>query len=90
MRIIGVSFDPPEKNAEWREKKGFTFELWSDVGRELAQVYGAADSADAKFAQRITVVLDPQGQLALVYPQVGVGTHPADVLDDVKKRFPQK
>ena len=85
MRIVGVSFDAPEKNAAWAETKGFSFELWTDTARELALHYGAASSADQKRARRITRVLDAQGALVLEYKVgLGVATHPGDVLQDLQ------
>ncbi len=89
-RIIGVSFDAPETNAACREKKGFTFDLWTDEGRELALLYGAATDAKAKRANRITRLLGPDGTVALEY-KVGafdIRAHPERVLEDVRRLFP--
>ena len=91
MRIVGVSFDPPDKNARWAEEKGYHFELWSDTSRELAMACGAAHKADQARADRVTVLIDPQGRLVVRYePGLGLGTHPADVLEDAKILFPAK
>lgn len=83
MQIVGVSFDAPAKNQAWAEDEGFAFDLWSDDARVLALTYGAADSATQSAASRITVLLDPLGDLALEYTSgISVGTHPSDVLAD--------
>lgn len=88
MRIVGVSFDPPEKNAEWAEEKGFSFELWSDASRDLARYYGAADSPEDSRARRVTRVLDADGDLVLEYDVgIGIAAHPKDVLHDVRQLF---
>lgn len=88
MRIVGVSFDPPEKNAEWAADKGFSFELWTDTSRTLALYYGAADTAEDARAKRVTRVLDADGNLVLEYKVgIGIAAHPDDVLHDVRRIF---
>lgn len=90
MRIVGVSFDSPEKNAAWATEKGYRFELWTDLSRELAQAVGAAEAPDQARASRVTVLLDPEGHVAVRYqPGLGLGTHPADVLEDAQALFPK-
>ena len=90
MRIVGVSFDPPDKNAAWAVEKGYRFELWSDNERALAMAIGAARSADQARASRTTVLLDPRGHVVVRYePGLGLGTHPAEVLEDARALFPR-
>ena len=89
IRVVGVSFDPPEKNAAWKAEKGYGFELWTDQGRELALAFGAATSVDQANASRVTLLLDAEGKAVMRYaPGAGLGTHPGDVLDDAKVLFP--
>lgn len=87
MKIVGISFDAPEKNQAWAAKEGYTFDLWTDADRTLALTYGAAATADQAFASRVTKVLDDKGTLILEYPTVKVGTHPGQVLADCEKLF---
>ena len=84
-RIVGVSFDSVEDNAEFAAAEGFQYELWSDLGRELALHYGAASEVSQSNADRITVVLDEEGTWILSY-DVGFefGTSPATVLADLQ------
>ncbi len=88
MRVIGASFDTVAKNKKFKDHEKFTFALWSDHGRELALYYGAAKKPSAKVAQRITVILDPDGKWRYFYPTVAIGFdfygHPGTVLDDMK------
>lgn len=84
MAIVGVSFDSPSENHGWATDEGFGFELWTDDARDLAVYYGAAASPSTPAPSRITVLLDPFGDLALEYVEgVDVGTHPDDVLHDI-------
>jgi peroxiredoxin len=86
--IVGVSFDPPAENHAWSVDEGFGFELWTDDRRELALYYGAADAPTDGAPDRITVVLDATGTLALEYRAgIDVGTHPRDVLGDCEVLF---
>jgi len=81
-----VSFDAPEKNAAWAEKKGFTFELWSDERRTMALYYGAASDVGQRTASRETRLLDGEGNLLLQYDVgLNIGTHPSDVLADCER-----
>lgn len=85
MQIVGVSFDPPSANQAWAEDEGFQFELWTDDDKTLALTYGAAASVDAPFPNRLTMVLDENGDCILTY-NVGVdlATHPGMVLEDLQ------
>jgi peroxiredoxin Q/BCP len=87
VQIIGASFDPPEENDAWAQQEGFQYDLWSDVGRELAMYYGAATTPTAGSARRITLLLDETGTLVLEYPAVATGTHPGEVYQDCVALF---
>lgn len=81
---MGVSFNKVEKNAEWSEAEGYGFELWSDADKTLALHYGSVGSKMSPVPGRITVILDEEGEVVLRYDDVDVGTHPADVLEDLQ------
>ena len=88
VRIVGVSFNAPDKNLRWATEQKFPFEVWSDLDKTLALTYGAAGSRWTLVPSRITVVLDASGNVVLEYKDgVDVGTHPQDVLEDCGKVF---
>jgi peroxiredoxin Q/BCP len=87
VEIVGVSFDSPSRNSDWADDEGFQFELWTDGNSTLAVTYGAASSAGARFADRVTVLLDADGNQVLEYEVSSIGTHPADVLEDCEALF---
>lgn len=60
----------------------FGFEVWSDSDKVLSSHYGAGSARP--FPARVTVVLDAKGDTVLEYRQVDVGTHPQQVLDDLR------
>ena len=82
--MLGVSFDAPVENKAFREKFDFPFPLLCDTSRELGMAYGACDRADAAHARRITVVVDPGGDVARIYSAVDPKGHPEQVLADLE------
>ena len=84
---MGVTFDSPSRNKAWAEEEGYQYELWTDDTRALALAYGAVDSASAVIPQRLTVVLDADGNQLLEYEVSTIGTHPGQVLSDCEVLF---
>src|SRR5262249_41294041 len=78
--IVGVSFDDPARNAEFVKAEGFPFRLLSDQSHGLAMSVGAADSADAPVARRISYLVGPDGTVRQVYTSVNPARHAKDVL----------
>ena len=87
VRIIGVGFDTPEKNQSWAEDEGFAFELWTDDDKTLAVHYGAASGPSAPVPNRVTRVLDGNGDLVLEYRVTAIDAHPEKVLEDCRLLF---
>lgn len=83
--VVGVSFDHPAANKLFKQNEEFQYPLWSDEDRELALAYGAAKTATQGSAKRVTVILDPNGTWALVYPNVDATLfdHVDHVLEDL-------
>ncbi len=69
--------------ADWVVQEGFQYEVWRDDNGELGMYYGALSSPTGN-PSRITKILDEEGTLILEYPSVSVGTHPQEVLEDVR------
>lgn len=81
--VLGVSFDNVEDNAAFVKKFDFPFPLLCDTERTAGMAYGACDNPKARSANRISYLIDEQGKIARVYPQVNPRQHPAQVLADV-------
>lgn len=90
MKILGASFDSPEKNQRFRQKKEFPFDLLCDTTREMGLAYGACDDVGAKHAKRISVVIDPEGRVEKVYSDVNARSHFDEVLRDLGGSPPKK
>ncbi len=75
-----MSFDTPQENRAFAEKFGFNFPLLCDVDRKMGVAYGAAENAQSSNAQRIGVVVGPDGRIAEWVPKADPSTYPQDVL----------
>ncbi len=75
-----MSFDTPAENRAFAEKFQFNFPLLCDLERAMGVAYGAAPNASAPNAQRVGVVIGPDGRIKEWLPKVDPKTYPQDVL----------
>ena len=88
MVIVGVGLDDPEENLEWSEEEAFTFALWTDDDKVLGTTYDALDGERDTSVDRVTALLDADGNLVLQYLEdINIGTHPGRVLEDCEALF---
>ena len=80
IQVYGVSLDSPESHRRFREKYGLNFPLLTDEGGRVAETLGVL--SDRGLANRVTFLLDPNGKIAKVYPNVSPETHADDILKD--------
>lgn len=83
VAVVGASFDTPAKNTLFGRKHNFSFTLLSDTERALALALGAAESATAPFARRVSALIDEEGRVLKRYLKVDPRTHPDEVLRDL-------
>ncbi|MDO9408637.1 thioredoxin-dependent thiol peroxidase [Patulibacter sp.] len=84
-RVLGVSPDPVKKVASFVEKQALDFTLLADEDHEVCDLYGTwvEKSMYGKTywgASRSTVIVDPEGVVAEVFPKVKPAEHDAKVL----------
>jgi len=88
-QIVGVSVDPPEKNAEFCTSEGLDFYMLSDQGGQVSKLYGSALSVPGfgSFSNRQTYVIDPKGYLRWVFTDVEsrIPRHSAEVLEKLEE-----
>jgi thioredoxin-dependent peroxiredoxin len=80
IQVYGVSLDSPESHREFREKYGLNFPLLTDVEGRASEALGVL--GDRGMARRVTFLLDPEGRISKVYPEVSPETHADEILDD--------
>ena len=81
IQVYGVSLDPPESHRRFREKYNLNFPLLTDEGGRAAEALGVLRE-NRKRAKRVTFLLDPDGRIAKVYPEVSPETHADEILQD--------
>jgi len=84
IRVFGVSFDPPTRNAEFVRQESFPFSLLSDTERQLAVAVGAADTSSQGAARRISYLVGADGKVRKAYGSVTPASHADEVLRDAK------
>lgn len=87
-KVVGVSPDPPSRNAKFKEKEGLNFDLLSDEDHELAESLGAWGEKKmyGKTSEgliRSTFVIDEQGMVEKAYRNVRAKGHVARVKADL-------
>ena len=53
------------------------------MDRKIGLAYGAAESAGAEYAARVSFLIDPEGRIARAYGSVTPAEHPVEVLNDI-------
>ena len=81
VRVYGVSLDSPESHRRFREKHNLNFPLLTDEGGRAAQALGVLRE-NRQVANRVTFLLEPEGKIAKVYPEVSPETHADEILED--------
>lgn len=83
--VLGVSPDDLESHRRFSEKLALNFPLLSDENKEVVQRYGVWQLKNVMGRQamgvvRTTFVIDKEGIVRKVYPNVKVEGHAAEVL----------
>ena len=81
IQVYGVSLDSPESHREFREKYGLNFPLLTDEGGRASEVLGVLRE-NRKRTNRVTFLLDTEGTISKVYPEVSPETHADEILED--------
>jgi peroxiredoxin Q/BCP len=83
--ILGVSTDSVESHEQFRGKYGLNFPLLADTDAQVATAYGAygpktSFGKETVGMRRATFVIDANGTIRKVYPNVKVDQHADEVL----------
>jgi thioredoxin-dependent peroxiredoxin len=87
--VIGISKDSCARQAKFREKEKFSFELLSDEDEKVCRLFDVIREKSLygrKFMgiERSTFLIDASGKLAREWRKVRVKGHAAEVLDAAK------
>ena len=81
IQVYGVSLDSPESHRRFREKYNLNFPLLTDEEGRAAEALGVLRE-NRERANRVTFLLDPEGRISKVYPEVSPETHADEILED--------
>lgn len=88
--ILGVSGDDVQSKEDFASKNGLTFPLLADQDFDVSTRYGAyklreRDGKEFMGIERTTFLIDRDGVLRKVYPNVDVEGHADQVLQDISQ-----
>jgi len=83
ITIFGVSGDDAESHAAFRKEHNLPFPLVADVDGRVQAAYGV--SSTLGMAARVTFLVDGDGKIAHVWPDVDPGVHADEVLEQAKR-----
>jgi peroxiredoxin Q/BCP len=88
--VIGISTDPLAQQQRFTDKEKLNFPLYADAEQKTVKTFGVL-MPNLPFAKRATFVIDKQGIIRHIYPQVAnAGAHPQEVLEYVRKNLATK
>ena len=82
VSIVGVSFDSPTDNCGFRDKFSFPYDLLSDTEGKMSDAFGVSEPGSAR-PPRKSVLMGPDGKVAVTYDKVAPADHPDQVIEDL-------
>ena len=88
--VIGVSKDSVKSHAKFAERHGLNFILLSDESTKMIEAYGAWQEKSMygrKYMgiQRMTIIINPSGEIVKTYPKVNPKNHALEIINDLKE-----
>ena len=89
VQVFGVSKDTPKSHKKFAEKYNLPFTLLSDPTMVMMDQYGAFAEKQmygktVRGTNRISYLINPEGKIAKVYPEVDPANHALELLKDIK------
>jgi len=78
-QVIGVSLDSVESHAEFKQKHELPFPLLADTEGKVLAAYGVPKNPKG-YASRTTFIIDAQGFIRRIFPEVDPAVHVKEVL----------
>lgn len=93
VAVLGVSPDSVDSHAKWKRKLGIPHPLLADTEHTAAEAYGVWVEKNMMGRRymgvaRTTFLIDEQGRIAKVFPNVKVQGHSAEVLAALRAMSP--
>lgn len=84
--VLGINYDSPDSHKKFKEKYHLPFILLSDKDKETAKKYGAKNWWFIPVPYRMTFIIDPQGKISSILPDVDVASHAQEVLKIIEDK----
>ena len=89
VSVYGVSKDSPDSHKAFADKYSLPFTLLSDTNMEMTVACGAYKETTTegnlvRSTQRMTYIINPEGTVTKVYPNVDPANHAVELLADIK------
>jgi len=89
LTVFGCSIDSPDAHRKFIKKYNLPFPLLLDPERKIATSYGVANGIPILgLDKRVTYVIDEEGQILKVYPNVDPSIHANQILADLPPPSP--
>jgi len=82
VRVLGISFDSVASHRAFADKHGLSVDLLADPKGEVIGLY-RAKSLLPGFARRVSYLVDGEGVIRRVYPNVSPAQHAGEIIDHV-------
>ncbi len=79
--VLGVSTDDVDSHKLFAEKYHLNFPLLADTEKTVSEKYGVLGTSGKP--KRVTFLIDGNGVIAKVYPQVNPTEHSAEIISDI-------
>jgi peroxiredoxin Q/BCP len=91
VEILGVSPDPPESHARFKEKYDLPFTLLADTEKEVCNLYGVWGvkkymGREYEGVLRTTFLIGPEGDILKVFEKVRPANHSQEILESLELR----
>ena len=80
--ILGVSTDDADSHKKFKEKENLNFTLLADPDKTVSKQYSGVGISG--YAKRVTFVIDKNGVIKKIFPDVDVNEHYKEVVDALK------
>ena len=80
--LLGVSTDDADSHKKFKEKENLNFTLLADPDKKVSGQYSGVGTMG--FAKRVTFIIDKNGIIKKIFPDVDVSVHSSEVVDVLK------
>lgn len=82
--VFGISGDSVESHKKFVDKYHLPFTLLADEGLKVAKLY---DAKAPMWANRVSYLINKEGEIIKVYPKVDPASHAAEIYQDLRQNL---